>query len=481
MFKHQKSSNANFAAQRISVRLLLRSAIAGSIVAGFVCPAAAQSGLVLPSFPDESAVSLLPVSQATTFPVALAESIPAYPSTAKRVAILLGFKKQSPTPALSQSVPALAIPAFPSTSPMQLTTQFVPEQASSTSHTPTIFRSTSGKVRSLPVEYASNPTVLASADESLPEVDVPAIVTVQTALAMDEPIEESLNGLSSETLTDVEIPHTPVQEVQQRLPELVRRSPAMQLHFGGNLPSSSTLADSEKTESTSNKFSLSDSSEIAVDESKVQKPSPRIMNVRIEGEPVPVQDRSDRPIVPSATATSIQKKASFDLSSSVAGHKALSDKSNDLPPAIGPRLEVDLHESVNVETTQPISGLSVEHPDLCQVLKSGERSVSFVGLKAGQTRVALFTTNASGERKIEIREVVIAGAESRQADMKSLAVEMGKSVRRMYPNSRIEVIAESEALTVQGYASSEAEAKKIIGLVRRTSLQPVVDRLATYK
>lgn len=148
---------------------------------------------------------------------------------------------------------------------------------------------------------------------------------------------------------------------------------------------------------------------------------------------------------------------------------------------MGDRLEVDLHESTNVETAQVISGLSVEHPELCQVLKSGERSLSFVGLKAGQTRVALFTTDASGERKIEIREVVIAGSENRLDDMKSLATEIGRSVHSMYPHSQIEVIAEADGLTVQGYAGTEEEAKKIIGLVRRTSLQPVVDRLATYK
>jgi Flp pilus assembly secretin CpaC len=202
------------------------------------------------------------------------------------------------------------------------------------------------------------------------------------------------------------------------------------------------------------------------------------MNVKIEGEPMVAQ--AVRPN-PSFDAPAMRQKLSSDPTSRKPAHKSMSDKGTDRAPAVGERLEVGLHESANVETVQPISGLSVEHPELCQVLKSGERSVSFVGLKAGQTRVALFTTNTSGERKIEIRDVVVAGAESRQADMKSLATEIGRSVRSMYPKSRIEVIAEAEGLTVQGYAGSEEEARKIIGLVRRTSLQPVVDRLATYK
>ena len=203
------------------------------------------------------------------------------------------------------------------------------------------------------------------------------------------------------------------------------------------------------------------------------------MNVRIEGEPVPTQVISRSTVslaIPVTPLTSSPEPATRggDL-------KTLSENRADLTPAIGERLEVGLHESTNVETAQAVSGLSVEHPELCHVLKCGERSVSFVGIKAGQTRVALFTTDSSGERKIEIREVVIAGTENRQADMKSLATEINRSVHNMFPTSKIEIIAEAEGLTVQGYAGSEVEAKKIIGLIRRTSLQPVVDRLATYK
>ena len=503
------------------VRQLLRSAVAAGIVAGFVSSAAAQSAWVLPPFPEDSAPLSLPVSQDTSFPVELAERKLLYPSTAKRVAVLLGLKKHTPkytlpqsVPTLGQSVPALTLPSFPSTEPTLPAPQNDPEQAVLSSHAPTIFRSTSGKAGCSQAEHCSDTVVLASADESLSQVTVspsvvspsvvppsvaPPTLAVQTALALDKPTKEESSDVSQsellpETLIDIEIPKSPVQEVQQRLPEIVRRSPAMQLHIGGNAGGRSTFTDAEPRATASTNFSLSDASEsdsekIKVQKSspnevqksspnEVQKSSPNVMNVRIEGEPAQVVAR---PTAASEAPKAPPKTSSFKTSSISAEHKIRSDKSTDRPPTIGERLEVGLHESANVETSQPISGLSVEHSELCQVLKSGERSVSFVGLKAGQTRVALFTTNASGERKIEIREVVIAGAENRQADMKSLASEIGKSVHRMYPNSHIEVIAEAEGLTVQGYAASEAEAKKIIGLVRRTSLQPVVDRLATYK
>ena len=519
MTNYKQSNNSTNAAKRFMLRQLLRSAIAAGIVASFASSAPAQTELVLPSFPERSAALSLPVSQNASFPFAFAEQKLSYPSTAKRVAVLLGLKKQTPTYALAQSVPAVALPSFPSVEPTLPATDFIPGQAASNSHAPTIFRSTSGKTGRSQTEHFSEAVVPASADESLSQVTViptlvPPTLAVPTALALDEPKEESLDVYLSDslpgTLIDIEIPKSPVQEVQQRLPELVRRSPAIQLRVGGKAGGRSTITDAEQQATASTNFSLSDSSESDPEKNKVQKPSPNkvqkpspntvqkpspntvqmygpnavqkasrnVMNVRIEGEPAQVVARAaaslEVPVEP-------QKKSSFDPSSISSGNKPLSDKSTDRPPTIGERLEVGLHESVNVETAQPISGLSVEHPELCQVLKSGERSVSFVGLKAGQTRVALFTTNASGERKIEIREVVIAGAENRQADMKSLASEIGESVHRMYPNSHIEVIAEAEGLTVQGYAASEAEAKKIISLVRRTSLQPVVDRLATYK
>ena len=219
------------------------------------------------------------------------------------------------------------------------------------------------------------------------------------------------------------------------------------------------------------------------------------MNIQIEGEPgtakAVARPNSSVAVQAKSAPPALSTPSLSDSSSRTAMHKSVSDKQSDATaagngtaehgPTVGDRLEVGLHEATNVETLQPISGLSIEHPELCQVLKSGEHMISLVGLKPGKTRVALFTTNASGERKIEIREVVIAGTESRQADMKSMASEISQSVHNMFPNSRIEVIAEADGLTVQGYASTEDEAKKIISLVRRTSLQPVVDRLATYK
>ncbi|MDX1927080.1 MAG: hypothetical protein SFV81_11210 [Pirellulaceae bacterium] len=592
MTKHQKSNNSTQATKQFSVRQMLRSALVVGVVSGFACPAMGQTELTLPSFPEDATSLALPVAQDLSLPPAFTEPKAVGPSTSKRVASLLGLKKLAPT-----SPAACALPAFPSTQPTLLPQSSPTEQLSNAS-APSIFRSTSTKAGDSQTLHNDDSIALASADESLSQIEIPPTLSTQPALASDELSEEetseaesldvSLSELSREssesltdTLIDIEIPkgseeqqatttqqnlsdvprvttqldQTPVL-LQQRAPELVKRLPAMQLHIGGGRGAQSTISDSVQPASAPTSYSMSDADEdnqedATESESEVTEApkTKKTLNVRIEGEPVQVVPRS---AAASEAIVTPQKQLSFDpvglrsgvgsptastpaantpaantpavstpavstaavskpavslpavnlpaisssstiqsvssqsasiqsISGQSSGAKAQTDKGFDQPPTIGERLEVGLHESINVESKQPISGLSVEHPELCQVLKSGERSLSVVGLKAGQTRVALFTTSASGERKIEIREVIIAGTENRQADMKSLATEISKSVRRMYPNSRIEVIAEEDGLAVQGYAGSEAEAKKIIGLIRKTSLQPVVDRLATYK
>ncbi len=494
MSKHTQTNISTISAQHFNARRLLRLALAASAVAGFVSSASAQTGLTFPSFPTDSVSQSQSVSQDTASQFTAMSQVSHRATASQRVAKLLGMKKQTPASPANQSSPALALPLFPSNEPVRTLSPWSTEPAvASNTHAPTICRSTSGKSECLKTEASSSDVMLASANESLPQAAEPTLVVEESELASDAQVEtESLSESLGDSLIDIAIPTSfdqSVQDAAPRLPELVKRPPAMQLQIGGNAGRLPTKHAAEQLASASTRFSLSDSDEPLSPKTVVQAANVNPMNVRIEGEPMTVLAvaKPTALALTPVTATPVTvtpvaaHKPSVKASQRTVGSKSLSDKGTDRATTMGDRLEVNLHESTNVDTAQVISGLSVEHPELCQVLKSGERSLSFVGLKAGQTRVALFTTDASGERKIEIREVVIAGSENRLDDMKSLATEIGRSVHSMYPHSQIEVIAEADGLTVQGYAGTEEEAKKIIGLVRRTSLQPVVDRLATYK
>lgn len=60
-----------------------------------------------------------------------------------------------------------------------------------------------------------------------------------------------------------------------------------------------------------------------------------------------------------------------------------------------------------------------------------------------------------------------------------LAKDISRSVAKMVPHSDVEIVAYTDYLLVHGFTPYESNAKKILALVRKTSLVPVVDQLKT--
>ncbi len=146
-------------------------------------------------------------------------------------------------------------------------------------------------------------------------------------------------------------------------------------------------------------------------------------------------------------------------------------------PSFGRRVDLVAGEAQAILTDASILKFSVEHPEHCQIVKNGDRSASVIGIKPGKTRIALFYD----QNKVEIREVVITGPVDLHPQRSQMAMEMTRAVAAMYPSASVEVVTDDEGLVVQGFAESENEAKKIIRMVRQSSLLPVVDRLSTHK
>lgn len=55
--------------------------------------------------------------------------------------------------------------------------------------------------------------------------------------------------------------------------------------------------------------------------------------------------------------------------------------------------------------------------------------------------------------------------------------ELNRQIKQMFPASQVEVSVDDEGLVVDGIAASKAEARKILALVRKTTLCPVADHL----
>ena len=138
-----------------------------------------------------------------------------------------------------------------------------------------------------------------------------------------------------------------------------------------------------------------------------------------------------------------------------------------------------LQESATLSTEYSIAELSVEHPQICQLLKTSERSISVNGMRPGTTRIALISYHAQGERPVDVREVSVGETAPTEVDLPELVKEISQSVKQMFPKSDVQITAYQDYVMVQGYTNYESDAKKILALVRKTSLFPVVDQLTT--
>lgn len=157
-----------------------------------------------------------------------------------------------------------------------------------------------------------------------------------------------------------------------------------------------------------------------------------------------------------------------------------SEKTRSLPPealAKTTRLSVVVEQTVPMSVRSSIVQTSVEDPSVCQLIQSGDRSLSLVGLKAGSTRVAIVTSADGSEPKVRVYEVSVGRGAKAEYGLAELAAGIDETVTRLYPSSRIRVTAGEGHLVVSGTAGSEEEARRVLALVRRTSLMPVTDKL----
>ncbi len=145
----------------------------------------------------------------------------------------------------------------------------------------------------------------------------------------------------------------------------------------------------------------------------------------------------------------------------------------------GKEFKVAVKDSFAVQTIETIQTLSVEHEEICQIIKSGPKSFTVVGLQDGETRVAVIS-EVDGQRKVQVHHVVVGTPKSTTTtNPAALASEVSQTVAQLYPRSRVRITPRGTQLVVSGTVDSEDTAKKILSLVRKTTLNPVVDELQT--
>ncbi len=144
----------------------------------------------------------------------------------------------------------------------------------------------------------------------------------------------------------------------------------------------------------------------------------------------------------------------------------------------GPAAFVKVQDATTIVCESPIAELSVEDPSICQIIQTGKNTFSLVGVASGSTRIALITQVTADQRTVEIREVSVGSeAATESGRLTALAEDITQTVKKLYPDSRVTVQAVDGNLIVRGTIRSEAEARKLLAFVRKTSLKPVVDQL----
>jgi Pilus formation protein N terminal region len=473
-----------------------RTLLKFALVAGIACNSsgqlsAQQDGQTLPEFPATAIVRACS-ADAVALPIGCTSSH-TRPSNAlhAKLLALIGLKKQ---PAVVNAPFAIPCEGF------QVTTASceVAQEGELPAKLSTQQESTDDRVgqKEPEIRLSTGQSISHFAD-SQAGTSEPSTLTAAVDMAnslMDIEVAETAR---IESLLDIEIPlgiaqTSPPSNETNRVPEIVKSKPAMQLNVGPTpslLSAAETIPTSgfessnspivtipaiireEVVQHSAIEMRLNDADEAEYNSNSQDKPQPKLLSMRIESE---AQDVPLEQALPQTQTHGEDRVASSQM--------VVAATSTSTPDAvIGKPLDVPLHESHVVASPSPIANYSVEHPEFCQAIKNGDKSLSLVGLKPGKTRIAIFTATDSGATKIEIREVTIAGSEQSAPDLKSLTDSMSKTIAKMFPASSIEIVSGDDGLVVQGFAESEAEAKKIIRMIRKTSLQPVIDRLVSYK
>ncbi len=319
-------------------------------------------------------------------------------------------------------------------------------------------------------------------------------------------------------------PAQPQREVGPKQPTLVRSTKPVSLAVGGgdaqaiSGPVSLNLNDSfdkptankAKSSGRGAELHLSSGSNDAEMKAHSQADKPKApMQVRIEGEPAPLisgtgnhsgpflRSAAPMPMMQSTAPHADQQNFASSLAAPnnnskstlqpvkavlasrktpVAAQGSLEDSTG--IQSAGP-LTVGLQESATLSTDYSIAELSVEHPHICQLLKTSDRSISVIGMRPGTTRIALISYDSQGERAVDVREVAVGESAPTEVNLPELIGEISQTVKRMYPKSDVQITAYQDYVLVRGYTNYESDAKKILSLVRKTSLAPVVDQLTT--
>lgn len=162
--------------------------------------------------------------------------------------------------------------------------------------------------------------------------------------------------------------------------------------------------------------------------------------------------------------------------------KELTDSSTKaVPPANAQRpvqtYDVESQSTYSFDMPFVVEQVISQNNDVCMAFHNG-RTVTIVGGKGGGTMITVVAK--SGESQLVAVNVASVGRQIARAQTELDRVK--EMILTLYPDARIQIqTLKTGELEIKGIVNSEAEAKKILELVRKVCLVPVNDKLKALR
>lgn len=208
---------------------------------------------------------------------------------------------------------------------------------------------------------------------------------------------------------------------------------------------------------------------------------PQAMKLNLNADEVVSQPRAPRPpLVPMLVQPAVGNHEAAKLQKLMqANHTQSEDSTGSIHEVQAGKITVNPKSVASLKTEGKIVGLSIEHEDICQVMQNGIQTCTLVGLREGITRVALIE-ESNGQRQVKIYGVQVGTSGSASSDLNCVLDGLSRTIERLYPSADVRLTRREQKLVVSGQTDSEASARKILELVRKTTLMPVQDQLKTF-
>lgn len=127
-----------------------------------------------------------------------------------------------------------------------------------------------------------------------------------------------------------------------------------------------------------------------------------------------------------------------------------------------------------------LQSVRIADKSVCQAFAAGPNQLKLIGTGNGTTRLVVYAKPVPGQSEPRVRSFDIHVEEASKVNAESTEVRteiLNQTIQQTFPDADVVVRRSGNELVVMGRCGSEAAAKKIVRLVRRTCLVPVKDQL----